>query len=98
MYKRILLLVLLFVNILFCSCSSEKRAAGSVVSHEDLRGRHYEMQSESAKASMKDNAKRSEENTPLKKQKKKFRLFRRNNSCDYIYDAAVSDGVRDVKM
>lgn len=98
MYKRILILVLLFMNILFCSCSSEKRTADSVMSYEDFRERHYEMQSESAKASMKDNAKRSKENTPLKKQKKKFRLFRRNNSCDDIYDAAVGDGVRDVKM
>lgn len=86
------------MNILFCSCSSEKRAANSTTSHEDLMKRHYEMQSESAKESMKDNARLSAENTPLKKQKRKFHLFRKKKSCDDIYDAVVGDGVRDVKM
>lgn len=69
------------------------------ITYEELKQQHYEMQPESVKLSMEENAERSKEQTPLRKKKKRFNLFRKKDtSCtDNVNDAVVNDGVRDYR-
>ncbi len=65
------------------------------VSYEELVKRHYEMQSDATKKMMKENAKRSKRDTPIRK--KSFFDFNKKNSCRIADDAVIKDGVRDTK-
>ena len=114
MYKRILVFVLLCAGVCFSSCSSKKKTvesddvivpeAGRVndaekITYDEYLKQNYERQSESSKKQMKDNEKRSKEDTPLRPRKKKslFNRSEKGNSCSEVDDAVVKDGVRDIK-
>lgn len=65
------------------------------ISYEELKKRHYDMQSDATKKMMKENAKRSKRDTPVRK--RSFFNFGKNKSCGVANDAVIKDGVRDVK-
>ncbi|MBR4155592.1 MAG: hypothetical protein IKU01_02660 [Bacteroidales bacterium] len=65
------------------------------VPYEELKRRHYEMQSDVTKKMMKENEKRSKRDTPIKK--KSLFNFGKKKSCMEANDAVIKDGVRDVK-
>ena len=75
---------------------SEKQSLKSDgISYEDLKRRHYDMQSDATKKMMKENAKRSKRDTPLRK--RSLFNFGNNKFCGVVNDAVIKDGVRDVK-
>ena len=113
MYKRILVFVLLCASVCFSSCSSKKKTvesdnvivpeAGRVndaekITYDEYLKQNYERQTESSKKLMKDNEKRSKEDTPLRPRKKSlFNRSEKGNSCSVVDDAVIKDGVRDIK-
>ena len=125
MYKRSLIVTLLFISLFFSSCLSKKDVVipeeNRAVSHEymtedaevvlpdaeqqslnsagesyeELKRRHYEMQSDATKKMMKENEKRSKRDTPIRK--RSLFSFGKKKSCMEANDAVIKDGVRDVK-
>lgn len=115
MYKRILVFVLLCVGVCFSSCSSKKETVDTnddvvvadvdksnvegKITYDEYLKQNYERQSESSKKLMKDNERRSKEDTPLRPRKKKswFNKTEKEKSCTVVDDAVIKDGVRDIK-
>lgn len=65
-----------------------------------LKQKHYERQTEYVQKEMKKNEKMSMKNTPVRKKKSCFSLFKNKNKSACVRkseDAVVGDGVRDVK-
>jgi hypothetical protein len=115
MYKRILVFVLLCAGVCFSSCSSKKEIVDTndnvvvpdvdksnvegKITYDEYLEQNYERQSELSKKMMKDNEKRSKEDTPLRPRKKKFWFNKteKEKSCTIVDDAVIKDGVRDIK-
>ncbi len=65
--------------------------------YEKLKKEHYKKQSKETKQMMKENAKRSEQDTPLRK-KNSFFSFGKNKGCDNNVDELmINAGVRDTR-
>lgn len=84
MNKRVIILILLFVSVIFYSCSSQKHVG------------NYAIQSETTKRMMKENEKMSKKNTPIRK--KKTSLFERRTNRNMVDQNMLNDGVMDVRQ
>ena len=109
MNKRLIILFLLFVNVLFISCASkddltaraeytnaqmeEERLREHETDYKKLKKQHLESQSEETRKMMKENEKLSRKQTPIKR-KFSFALFGKRR-CKMPEDEVLKAGVSD---